>query len=81
MARNDIDDRTFLEKYGMAVLGGILVLIAVAVALGFYFFRSLAFLARGSRIRQRRWPRDLRLGAGGRLFGIRRVRTLARGRS
>ena len=40
MLQNDYDDRTFLEKYGMAVLGGILVLVAVAVALGFYFLKG-----------------------------------------
>ena len=40
MLQNDYDDRTFLEKHGMAVLGGILVLVAVAVALGFYFLKG-----------------------------------------
>jgi periplasmic protein TonB len=40
MPRNDYDDRTFLEKYGLAVLAGILVLFAVAVGLGFYFLEG-----------------------------------------
>jgi protein TonB len=40
MPREEIDDRTFLEKYGMAVLGGIIVLIGVALGLGFYFFKG-----------------------------------------
>ena len=40
MPRNDYDDRTFLEKYGLAVLAGILVLFAVVVGLGLYFFKG-----------------------------------------
>ena len=38
MPANYDDDRTFLEKYGLAVLAGIIVLIGAGVGLGFYFF-------------------------------------------
>ena len=39
-SRDPYDDRTFLEKYGVAVLFLVLVLVAVAVVLGFYFFNG-----------------------------------------
>jgi len=42
MPREEIDDRTFLEKYGLAVLAVIVVLIGTAAGLGVYFFGSKA---------------------------------------
>jgi TonB family protein len=40
MPRDDYDDRTFMEKYGTAVLAVIIVLIGAGVGLGFYFFKG-----------------------------------------
>jgi hypothetical protein len=38
--RPDEDDRTFMEKYGMAVLAVVILLLALAVGLGCYYFNG-----------------------------------------
>ncbi len=34
------DDKSFMEKYGLALGGGVFVLLAILVCLGFYFFHG-----------------------------------------